>query len=221
MKKEEVEKLQEELTGIISCIPIQGKSPAEDYEDKNRALKIIQDLGCNHINDIVSYGSKKGTILDIIVELDSAPDVESNRTIVMGDNTFTWSNHRTRLNNKTLIELEKSVESLGGKKSEDLKNPLERIKDKIKYGAKVGVGIVVAAFIIIGIIVAVMVAIIGAIVGAIIGTVIGIGAEIKTGVNLLASKVRPNLQNTTVEQANVNQQPLDPSHISCQTQTSS
>ncbi|WP_339047651.1 hypothetical protein [Candidatus Mesenet endosymbiont of Phosphuga atrata] len=117
-----IKELQQELIGIISCIP----ASSEDSNDKDRALEIIQALGRDHINDIISYGSKKGTILDFIIEFDSRPDPESNRIIAMGDNTFTWNSHRTRLNNKTLVELEKSVKSFGGKKSEDLRDLLDR-----------------------------------------------------------------------------------------------
>ncbi|WP_339045730.1 hypothetical protein [Candidatus Mesenet endosymbiont of Agriotes lineatus] len=199
MKKEEVEKLQQELIGIISCIPSSG----EDSSEKDRALEIIQALGCDHINGIISYGSKKGTILDCIIEFDSTP--EPNRTITMWDNTLTWSNHRIRLNNKTLVELEKSVESFGGKKSEALRSPLDKIISKAKHEAIIAACAVAIVFIVVGVIVGMMLAIIGATVGAAIGTIIGIGSEIKTGINSLASKIKPNLQNITVELINVNQ----------------
>ncbi|XGA07900.1 MAG: hypothetical protein U0X86_001409 [Wolbachia endosymbiont of Xenopsylla cheopis] len=201
MKKEEVEKLQEELTGIISCIP----ASSEDSHDKDRALEIIQDLGRDHINDIISYGSKKGTILDLIIESDSQP----GHTVTLVDNILTQSNHRIRLNNKILVELEKSVKSFGGKKSEDLKGPLDRIISKAKRGANIGIFAISVVFIVIGMIVGMMLAIIGAIVGAAIGTIIGIVSEIKTGINSLASKVKPDLQNTTVEQINAGLESFD------------
>lgn len=98
MDLEQLKDLQQELLGMVFLIV----APASEEEErcmKNRALKIIRELK-DHINDDIEMNNLRMTILDCIVFCDSQDNV--------------------RLNNKSLLDLEDAVKSIGGKTSQEL-----------------------------------------------------------------------------------------------------
>lgn len=97
MDLEQLKDLQQELLGMVFLIV----APASEEERcmKNRALKIIRELK-DHINDDIEMNNLRMTILDRIVFCDSQDNV--------------------RLNNKSLLDLEDDVKSIGGKTSQEL-----------------------------------------------------------------------------------------------------
>lgn len=97
MDLEQLKDLQQELLGMVFLIV----APASEEERcmKNRELKIIRELK-DHINDDIEMNNLRMTILDYIVFCDSQDNV--------------------RLNNKSLLDLEDAVKSIGGKTSQEL-----------------------------------------------------------------------------------------------------
>ncbi|WP_264719427.1 hypothetical protein [Wolbachia endosymbiont (group B) of Eucosma cana] len=98
MNLEQLKKLQLELLGIIFLI-LAPASAEEEKDMKDRALKIIDELK-DHINDCIEISNRRMTILDCIVLCDSQGNV--------------------RLNNRSLLDLEDAVKSIGGKTSQEL-----------------------------------------------------------------------------------------------------
>ncbi|WP_250120373.1 MULTISPECIES: hypothetical protein [Wolbachia] len=94
----DLKNLQQELLGIIFLIlaPINAE---EEKDMKERALKIIDELK-DHINDDIEMSDLRMTILDYIILCDSQDNV--------------------RLNNRSLLDLEDAVKSIGGKTSQEL-----------------------------------------------------------------------------------------------------
>ncbi|MFL3876344.1 hypothetical protein [Wolbachia endosymbiont of Trichogramma kaykai] len=86
------------MLGIIFLIlaPINAE---EEKDMKERALKIIDELK-DHINDDIEMSDLRMTILDYIILCDSEDNV--------------------RLNNRSLLDLEDAVKSIGGKTSQEL-----------------------------------------------------------------------------------------------------
>ncbi len=94
----DLKNLQQELLGIIFLIlaPINAE---EEGDMKERALEIIGILK-DHINDDIEMNNLRMTILDCIILCDSQDNV--------------------RLNNRSLLDLEDAVKSIGGKTSQEL-----------------------------------------------------------------------------------------------------
>ncbi|UIP92959.1 hypothetical protein JSQ73_001075 [Wolbachia endosymbiont of Anopheles demeilloni] len=94
----DLKNLQQELLGIIFLIlaPINAE---EEKDMKERALKIIDELK-DHINDDIEMSDLRMTISDYIILCDSQDNV--------------------RLNNRSLLDLEDAVKSIGGKTSQEL-----------------------------------------------------------------------------------------------------
>ncbi len=94
----DLKNLQQELLGMIFLIlaPINAE---EEKDMKERALKIIDELK-DHINDDIEMSDLRMTILDYIILCDSQDNV--------------------RLNNRSLLDLEDAVKSIGGKTSQEL-----------------------------------------------------------------------------------------------------
>ncbi|MFP3027332.1 MAG: hypothetical protein ACEY3L_14260 [Wolbachia sp.] len=94
----DLKNLQQELLGIIFLIlaPINAE---EEKDMKERALKIIDELK-DHINNDIEMSDLRMTILDYIILCDSQDNV--------------------RLNNRSLLDLEDAVKSIGGKTSQEL-----------------------------------------------------------------------------------------------------
>ncbi|MFT4327024.1 MAG: hypothetical protein AB3P07_00005 [Wolbachia pipientis] len=98
MDLKKLKNLQQELLGIIFLIPVPD-SAEEEKDMKDRALKIIDELK-DHINDDIEMNNLKMSILDLIIFCDSQDNV--------------------RLNNRSLLDLEDAVKSIGGKISQEL-----------------------------------------------------------------------------------------------------
>ncbi|WP_264719426.1 hypothetical protein [Wolbachia endosymbiont (group B) of Eucosma cana] len=98
MNLEQLKKLQLELLGIIFLI-LAPASAEEERDMKERALEIIGILK-DHINDCIEISNRRMTILDCIILCDSQGNV--------------------RLNNRSLLDLEDAVKSIGGKTSQEL-----------------------------------------------------------------------------------------------------
>ncbi|MFT4314231.1 MAG: hypothetical protein AB3P11_03945 [Wolbachia pipientis] len=98
MNLEQLKKLQQELLGIIFLI-LAPASAKEEKDMKDRALKIIDELK-DHINDCIEMNNLRITILDCIVLCDSQDNV--------------------RLNNRSLLDLEDAVKSIGGQTLQNL-----------------------------------------------------------------------------------------------------
>lgn len=98
MNLEQLKKLQQELLGIIFLI-LAPASAEEERDMKERALEIIGILK-DHINDCIEISNRRMTILDCIILCDSQGNV--------------------RLNNRSLLDLEDAVKSIGGKTSQEL-----------------------------------------------------------------------------------------------------
>ncbi|MGL9758467.1 MAG: hypothetical protein ACR5LA_06560 [Wolbachia sp.] len=98
MDLEQLKKLQQELLGIIFLI-LAPASAEEERDMKERALEIIGILK-DHINDDIEMNNLRMTILDCIILCDSQDNV--------------------RLNNRSLLDLEDTVKSIGGKTSQEL-----------------------------------------------------------------------------------------------------
>ncbi|WP_349968275.1 hypothetical protein [Wolbachia endosymbiont of Armadillidium arcangelii] len=94
----DLKNLQQELLGIIFFIlaPINAE---EEKDMKERALKIIDELK-DHINDDIEMSDLRMPILGYIILCDSQDNV--------------------RLNNRSLLDLEDAVKSIGGKTSQEL-----------------------------------------------------------------------------------------------------
>ncbi|MFP3030106.1 MAG: hypothetical protein ACEY3M_02690 [Wolbachia sp.] len=94
----DLKNLQQELLGIIFLIlaPINAE---EEKDMKEQALKIIDELK-DHINNDIEMSDLRMTILDYIILCDSQDNV--------------------RLNNRSLLDLEDAVKSIGGKTSQEL-----------------------------------------------------------------------------------------------------
>lgn len=103
-----VKKLQEELIENISLIPVDASGASG-----KRALEIINQLKDN-INDIITTGDIRGTALDFVRMTDS-----------QGFNT----SNKTRINNRTLLELEKAIKDIRGKTLEELEPTQRNIED--------------------------------------------------------------------------------------------
>lgn len=93
MSLEQLKKLQQDFLGIIFLI-LAPASAEEERDMKERALEIISILK-DHINDDIEMNNLRMTILDYIVFCDSQDNV--------------------RLNNRSLLDLEDAVKSIGGK----------------------------------------------------------------------------------------------------------
>ncbi|QJT95059.1 hypothetical protein HGO53_00400 [Wolbachia endosymbiont of Diaphorina citri] len=93
-----MKKLQLELLGIIFLI-LAPASAEEEKDMKDRALKIIDELK-DHINDCIEISNRRMTILDCIISCDSQDNV--------------------RLNNRSLLDLEDAVKSIGGQTLQNL-----------------------------------------------------------------------------------------------------
>ncbi|WP_264684803.1 MULTISPECIES: hypothetical protein [unclassified Wolbachia] len=98
MSLEQLKKLQQDFLGIIFLI-LAPASAEEERDMKERALEIISILK-DHINDDIEMNNLRMTILDYIVFCDSQDNV--------------------RLNNRSLLDLEDAVKSIGGKTSQEL-----------------------------------------------------------------------------------------------------
>ncbi|WP_419247313.1 hypothetical protein ACJZL1_01105 [Wolbachia endosymbiont of Rhagoletis indifferens] len=99
MDLKKLKNLQQDLLGIIFLIVAQA-SEEEVRDMQDRALKIIDELR-DHINDDIEINDNlRMTILDCIVSCDSQNGV--------------------RLNNRSLLDLEDAVKSIGGKTSQEL-----------------------------------------------------------------------------------------------------
>ncbi|OAB80960.1 hypothetical protein WSTR_05000 [Wolbachia endosymbiont of Laodelphax striatellus] len=98
MYLEQLKKLQQELLGIIFLI-LAPDSAEEEKDMKDQALEIIGILK-DHINDDIEMNNLRMTILDWIIFCDSQDNV--------------------RLNNRSLLDLEDAVKSIGGKTSQEL-----------------------------------------------------------------------------------------------------
>ncbi len=94
----DLKNLQLELLEIIFLI-LAPASAEEERDMKERALEIIGILK-DHINDDIEMNNLRMTILDCIVLCDSQGNV--------------------RLNNRSLLDLEDAVKSIGGKTSQEL-----------------------------------------------------------------------------------------------------
>ncbi|WP_264331159.1 MULTISPECIES: hypothetical protein [unclassified Wolbachia] len=94
----DLKNLQQELLGIIFLI-LAPASAEEERDMKERALEIIGILK-DHINDDIEMNNLRMTILDCIILCDSQDNV--------------------RLNNRSLLDLEDAVKSIGGKTSQEL-----------------------------------------------------------------------------------------------------
>ncbi|MBS9531100.1 MULTISPECIES: hypothetical protein [Wolbachia] len=94
----DLKNLQLELLRIIFLI-LAPASAEEERDMKERALEIISILK-DHINDDIEMNNLRMTILDYIVFCDSQDNV--------------------RLNNRSLLDLEDAVKSIGGKTSQEL-----------------------------------------------------------------------------------------------------
>lgn len=92
MDLEQLKKLQQELLGIIFLI-LAPDSAEEEKDMKDQALEIIGILK-DHINDDIEMNNLRMTILDRIIFCDSQDNV--------------------RLNNRSLLDLEDTVKSIGG-----------------------------------------------------------------------------------------------------------
>lgn len=92
MDLEQLKKLQQELLGIIFLI-LAPASAEEERDMKERALEIMGILK-DHINDDIEMNNLRMTILDCIILCDSQDNV--------------------RLNNRSLLDLEDAVKSIGG-----------------------------------------------------------------------------------------------------------
>ncbi|MGY5878471.1 hypothetical protein [Wolbachia endosymbiont of Nasonia giraulti] len=86
------------MLGIIFLI-LAPASAEEERDMKERALEIIGILK-DHINDDIEMNNLRMTILDCIILCDSQDNV--------------------RLNNRSLLDLEDAVKSIGGKTSQEL-----------------------------------------------------------------------------------------------------
>ncbi|WP_264336669.1 MULTISPECIES: hypothetical protein [unclassified Wolbachia] len=98
MNLEQLKNLQQELLGIIFLI-LAPASAEEERDMKERALKIIDELK-DHINDCIEISNRRMTILDYIILCDSQDNV--------------------RLNNRSLLDLEDAVKSIGGQTLQNL-----------------------------------------------------------------------------------------------------
>jgi len=94
----DLKNLQQEFLGIIFLI-LAPTNVEEEKDMKERALKIIDELK-DHINDDIEMNNLRMTILDWIIFCDSQDNV--------------------RLNNRSLLDLEDAVKSIGGKTSQEL-----------------------------------------------------------------------------------------------------
>ncbi len=94
-----IKELQQKLLAIVSSIVIENNDEAIKT-NRERALKVINELR-DHINDDIGIDDNlRITILDCIVRFDSQGS--------------------KRLNNKSLLDLENVVKSIGGKTSKEL-----------------------------------------------------------------------------------------------------
>ncbi|WP_147269132.1 ankyrin repeat domain-containing protein [Wolbachia endosymbiont of Cylisticus convexus] len=99
-----IKELQEELVEKISLIAI------EDIRSNlERALEIVNELGRDYINNIITTNYKSLTALDYVIIADS-----------QGSNTRL--SERSRLNNAMLKELETAIRDIGGRTSEEETN---------------------------------------------------------------------------------------------------
>ncbi|QZA84033.1 MULTISPECIES: hypothetical protein [Wolbachia] len=94
----DLKNLQQELLGIIFLI-LAPASAEEERDMKERALEIIGILK-DHINDDIEMNNLRMTILDCIILCDSQDNI--------------------RLNNRSLLDLEDAVKSIGGKTPQEL-----------------------------------------------------------------------------------------------------
>lgn len=97
-----IKELQEELVEKISLIPTE-----DDRSSLERALEIINQLGKDHINDVITIYDAGYTALDYISIFDSQGN---NPTL----------SRRPRINNMMLVELENAIRNVEGRTSEEL-----------------------------------------------------------------------------------------------------
>jgi len=101
-----VKKLQEELIANISLILTDSSETSGES-----ALKLIKQLE-NNINEIIFFGTTCGTALDYVIMADSLGDPSKKQ----------------RINNRTLLELEKAITDIGGQTLEELEPTQKNIK---------------------------------------------------------------------------------------------
>lgn len=94
----DIQKLQEGLVEKILLIPTEY----DDRSNLERALEIINKLGIDHINDIITIGYGRFAALDYVIIADSQGST------------------RSRINNVMLVELENVIRNVEGRTPEEL-----------------------------------------------------------------------------------------------------